>query len=120
MKILLVDDSKAIHALIRDLMSKKSYSLDEAYNGKECLAKLESNKYDLILLDWEMPVMTGPETFAELKKKGISIPVVMMTSRNSMEDIDKMITAGVAEYIIKPFTEDIVFEKIGMALGATG
>ena len=75
------------------------------------------SKFDLILLDWEMPVLNGPGTFSEFKKMELKIPVVMMTTKNASEDIQTMLNMGVAEYLLKPFTIDILFEKIEFATG---
>jgi len=73
--------------------------------------------FDLILLDWEMPVKDGPTTFKELKTMGLKTPVFMLTSKNNPSDIIQMLEEGVTEYMMKPFTADIVREKITMTLG---
>lgn len=118
LNILVVDDSKSVHAFIRECFLKTQHVLTDTFDGQMALQCLEAgNKFDLILLDWEMPILTGPETFDEIRKRKIQTPVVMMTTRNSMEDISRMITAGVNEYAMKPFTRDILFEKIESALG---
>jgi DNA-binding response OmpR family regulator len=72
---------------------------------------------DLVLLDWEMPVMNGPETLVEICRRHPGLPIVMMTSRNAPEEIFKMMTSGASEYIMKPFTADILAEKVERILG---
>lgn len=117
-KILVVDDSKSVHAFIRDCFLGSSHILVHVYDGTQALESFDSGEnYDLILLDWEMPKLTGPETFDAIKKRAVTTPVVMMTTRNSMEDISKMIQAGVSEYIMKPFTKDILSEKFTYVTG---
>ena len=120
-QILIVDDTRSVHAFAKSLLAKAAgIETASAMNGEEGLAALQSGKtYDLILLDWEMPVLNGPETLEKIKLLGIRTPVVMMTTKNDPSDIQKMLSAGVSEYLIKPFTVDILFEKIEFATGKT-
>jgi two-component system chemotaxis response regulator CheY len=114
MKILIIDDSRVIHLLVKEILAEAECAFDHAFNGQEGLDKLEESPagYDLILLDWEMPKLTGPDTLVEIKRRGYPAPVVMMTSRNAPADIASLLNLGAAEYIIKPFTKDIVINKI--------
>ena len=70
-----------------------------------------------MLLDWEMPVKNGLQTMAEIRQSSADIAVIMVTSKNDMNDITKTLDAGASEYIMKPFTKDILFDKIGHVLG---
>lgn len=118
-RILTIDDSKAVHAFLNECFKETICVLDHAFNGKEGVQKVEQSKnqpYDLILLDWEMPVMTGPEAYAHISKLGLNTPVIMLTSKNEIEDITKMISEGVTEYMMKPFTTDILLEKVEFIL----
>lgn len=119
MKILIVDDTRSVHAYVKHFLSKhKALELQSFFNGAELLAYLKNRPVaDLILLDWEMPVKNGPETLQGLKEISNSIPVVMMTTKNAPEDIMKVMSLGASEYVMKPFTEDILYEKIMMATG---
>lgn len=118
MRILFVDDSKAIHAYVKSLLVDKNIQFHSVYNGREALDYLrKDSKFDLIVLDWEMPVMTGPETLVEIKKQKVSVPVVMMTSKNEPSEMQQMLDLGAVEYILKPFTPDIFFEKIFSVIG---
>lgn len=113
MKILVVDDSKAIHAYLKDLLPRQGHSLCHVLNGREALDICRRDQsFDVILLDWEMPELTGPETLKELIREGCKAPVVMMTSRNKPEEIHAMLELGASEYVMKPFTEDILLEKL--------
>jgi len=120
-RFLIVDDSKTVHAFLHEVFKKvKGVEWVDAYNGEEALATLEKDqKFDLIFLDWEMPVKTGPETLESIRGRNISVPILMMTSRNKPEDIEKMLIAGASEYLMKPFTSDILIEKIEFACGKT-
>ncbi|MEO5969872.1 MAG: response regulator [Bdellovibrionia bacterium] len=118
-QVLMVDDAKSVHAFTKNCLLGTKVELFPAYDGQQALDELAkgTRSFQLILLDWEMPVLDGPKTFAELKKQNINIPVIMMTSRNSIEDISNMLAAGVSEYIMKPFTKDILISKIESILG---
>lgn len=118
-RILSIDDSKAVHAFLTKCLSPVTLSIDLASNGEEGIAKFKKNPggYDLIFLDWEMPVLNGPETFHKLTELGIKIPVLMLTSKNNPSDIMQMIDAGVADYILKPFTEDVILGKVNSVMG---
>ncbi len=119
MKILIIDDTKSIHTFVKFMFSKaRGIETTSVYNGAEAIELLKSGIYfDLILLDWEMPVMTGPETLESLKNNNINVPVIMMTTKNSTDDMIRVLQLGAREYIMKPFTDDILFEKIQMVTG---
>lgn len=114
LRILIVDDTKSIHAYVKMMLNKiNQVTTESVYNGMQAVDLLkERNNFDLIFLDWEMPVLNGPETLKELKSLDLKIPIIMMTSKNAIEDIELVLGLGAAEYIMKPFTYDILFEKI--------
>ncbi len=118
-RVLLVDDTKAVHAFVKDLLkSANGIQFVDAYNGAEAVALVKSGeRFDLVLLDWEMPVKTGPECLSELKQMGFESPIVMMTTKNSPTDIAHLLELGAAEYMLKPFTADILKEKIEYVCG---
>lgn len=119
MKVLIVDDSRMIQSLVRESLEARNIEVVSAENGlvaKEIL--LESKDFDLILLDWNMPVMDGSAFLDCLKSEKFSdAPVVMMTTENSPEKINLAIDKGVSEFIMKPFTDDVLFGKIEMVTG---
>ena len=115
--ILVIDDSKAVHAYITTCFKPFQVTLTHVFNGQEALTKLkETTAFDVILLDWEMPILNGPSTFDSMPCKGV-VPVVMMTTKNAPDDIALMLDKGVSEYILKPFTGDILLEKLEIVLG---
>lgn len=117
-KILVIDDSKAVHAYVTNCFKPIAVELTHVLNGREAieLFALGEHEFDLILLDWEMPIMDGPQTFDFLKSRRAP-PVIMMTTKNLPEDISFMLRKGVSEYILKPFTPDILLQKIEIVLG---
>lgn len=118
-RILVVDDTKTVHAFVK-LLLKSTPEVEQlsALDGVEALEFFKSGKtVDLVLLDWEMPRMTGPQCLTEIKKLGVTVPIVMMTTKNSPDDIAHVLELGASEYILKPFTVDILLEKIESVTG---
>jgi two-component system chemotaxis response regulator CheY len=120
MRILVIDDTKSVHAYIDTLFEgKDEHNLTHVYRGKEGIAKLSSGEtFDLVLLDWEMPELSGVETLQVIRETQKSLPVIMVTSRNAPADLMKAIKAGASEYVMKPFTAEILFEKIETVINA--
>jgi two-component system chemotaxis response regulator CheY len=119
--VLVIDDTKAVHAYLKSILSKTpEIVLHGVFNGAEAVERLKKEtNFDLILLDWEMPVMNGPETLQWIKTMGIAAPVVMITTKNRPDDIAQMLESGAADYLMKPFTLDILLGKIEMVCGRT-
>jgi two-component system, chemotaxis family, chemotaxis protein CheY len=120
-EMLVVDDTKSVHSFLKSILAKaEGINITDVMNGAEAVDLLKAKKhFDLILLDWEMPVLNGPDTFDQFKAMDVRTPVIMMTTKNNPDDIARMLTAGVSEYMMKPFTVDILFEKIEFATGNT-
>jgi DNA-binding response OmpR family regulator len=122
LKILLIDDSRTIHAFVKDCFSNNSnIELITASNGKIGLETLaDEDDVDCVFLDWEMPIMNGIETLVEIKKLFPKVIVIMMTSKNGALDIQKMLSLGATDYIMKPFTRDNIFDKLDEILKKKG
>jgi two-component system, chemotaxis family, chemotaxis protein CheY len=118
-KILIVDDTKGVHAYLKGLFSKfPDMALTDVFNGQEALDCLKGGAvFDLVLLDWEMPVLNGPSTLMEIRKMQLPFPTMMMTTKNSPDEIVSMLELGAADYLMKPFTLDILLGKIEMVCG---
>ncbi|MBO8130568.1 MAG: response regulator [Candidatus Marinimicrobia bacterium] len=115
MKILIVDDSPTMRRIIVNALNKIGYTdIGEASGGLEALEMLGKESYDLILTDWNMPEMNGEQFVTELKKNDSlrDIPIIMITTRGMKEDVITAVKLGVKGYIIKPFTPDVLKEKI--------
>lgn len=119
MRILLIDDSKPVHTVVKECLEKFGFTFHDAFDGTEAIEIVKDNEFDFVFLDWEMPVMNGPATFDKLKEAGVNCPIVMLTSKNSPADIAMMLEKGVSDYVMKPFTEDILIEKIESCAGVT-
>ena len=114
-KILLVDDSRAVRLVGRRYADTLGLETLEAENGQTALDVVrEHPDVDVILLDWNMPVMDGLDFLRALRDEPLaSQPVVVMcTTENDMARIVEAMQAGANEYIMKPFTEEIVRDKL--------
>ena len=124
MKLLIVDDSSAIRKIIKAAADVLQMDTEEAQDGVEALEKLSEcfNEIDLILLDWNMPEMSGYEVLTEIKSndKYKRIPVMMVTSESQRTSIVTAIRAGADNYLTKPFSVDELQVKILECIGAEG
>ena len=115
LKILIVDDSSTMRRILVNTVVKAGYSdVKEAEDGKDALAKLLAGDFNLLMTDWNMPLMSGLELTEAVRaeEKLKEIPILMVTTRNLKEDIVNAIKSGVNGYIIKPFNAKTLNEKI--------
>ena len=113
-KILSVDDSRMIQALIKKAFADYDVQMLFANNGAEGLDVAAKEMPDVILLDITMPVMDGVECLGKLKADPSlkDIPVIMLTAETGKENVLKIVKMGVRDYIVKPFTEANVIERV--------
>jgi two-component system chemotaxis response regulator CheY len=111
---LLVDDSRVIRKVARQIFDAIGFGCEEAENGKEALEACQKKMPDVVLLDWNMPVMDGMEFLRLLRRMpGGDVPVVIFcTTENDIKHIQEALTSGANEYIMKPFDADIVHSKL--------
>ena len=111
---LIVDDSRVVRKVSRRIVEALGYAVIEAENGEEALRRCRAAMPDLILLDWDMPVMTGIEFIAAVRAlPGGTAPKAMFcTSHAEPLDIHKGIAAGADEYVVKPFDEPALKAKL--------
>ncbi len=122
MKVLVVDDSQAMRNIIKAGLKKMGVfdEIVEAENGKVALEKLkEQGPFDLVLLDWYMPEMEGYDCLVKIRENANwnDVKVMMVTTENQQENIIRAVMAGANEYLMKPFTPEMLQEKISMLLG---
>ena len=113
-KILSVDDSRTIRLIVGRSLRQYDCILCEAANGEEGLAAAAREKPDLILLDVTMPVMDGVTMLTKLKEDPElkAIPVIMLTAESGRDNVIHIARLGVRDYLVKPFKEDQLIEKI--------
>ena len=115
MKAIVVDDSRATRTILKRALSKQGFDVVEAGDGRQALTELEkTGPIDLALVDWNMPVMTGYELVCEVRARPAmnSMAIMMVTTETEISQIQKALDAGANEYVMKPFTEDVLKEKL--------
>jgi two-component system cell cycle response regulator len=117
-KILTVDDSKTIRLIVTKAFKGYDCQILEAANGVVGLATASREKPDIILLDYTMPVMDGFEVLARLRSDPDlkATPVIMLTAEAGRETVVKIAKLGVRDYLIKPFKEELLIERVGRVL----
>ena len=122
MKALVVDDSKSMRNIVKAGLKQMNAfgEIKEAVNGVDALEKIKNDgPFDLVLLDWYMPEMEGYDCLVEIRKKPEwnDTKVMMVTTENQQENVIKAVMAGANEYLMKPFTPEMLEEKVRMVLG---
>ena len=113
---LIVDDSKVIRGIARGILHDLGFETDEAEDGKQALAACTKKMPDAVLLDWNMPVMSGIDFLRELRAMpgGKAPKVFFCTTENDMSHITQALEAGADEFIMKPFDAEILSSKVAL------
>ncbi len=116
MRALIVDDSRFIRNHLRGLLAPLGVECEEAANGADGLAMLHTSApFDLALLDWNMPEMTGLEMLCQMRAEGYtSVKVLMVTTVSENDNILRALEAGADEYLMKPFEAEALSDKLAM------
>lgn len=119
MNALIVDDSRAIRRILSGMLTDIGFAVAEASHGKEALAHLQAHadsasRPHLVLVDWNMPEMNGLELVQAVRRdqRFASIPLMMVTTETEMSQVLRALEAGAQEYVMKPFTKEVIEEKL--------
>ncbi len=115
MRALVVDDSSAMRAFLKMILKSAGFTVAEARNGREALRALEATgEPDLILLDWNMPEMDGFSMLRTMRAddRWKHVKVMMVTTETEMAEMSRALGAGADEYVMKPFTREVILEKL--------
>ena len=115
MKILIVDDFSTMRRIIRNILKQLEFiNVEEADDGSAAFEKLKETDYDLLITDWNMPNMTGLDLLKEVRanEKLKDLKVLLVTAEAEKENIIQAAQAGANEYVVKPFTADVLGKKI--------
>ncbi len=115
MRALVIDDSRAVRSIIRAILKGIGFDVVEAADGREALARLrEIDHADLALVDWNMPKMNGLEFVRAVRAEPAydDMPLMMVTTESDMKNMILALESGANEYVMKPFTRDVLREKI--------
>ncbi len=119
MKFLVVDDSPTMRRIVCNALREIGYTeLEEAEDGTKALEVLDGGPVDFVITDWNMPNMNGLDLTKSIRNHPSlgTLPILMITTRGMKEDVIAAMHARVNNYIVKPFTPDVLREKINMIL----
>jgi len=120
-KILVVDDERAVRESLRRALALEGYEVDLAENGEEALERLGRAEPDAVILDVLMPGMDGLEVSRRLRKRGSHVPILMLTARDAVENRVEGLDAGADDYVTKPFAlEELLARVRALLRRATG
>jgi len=122
MRFLVVDDSATMRRILVNSLQRIGFpDTVEAEDGQQALEKFDSS-ISFVITDWNMPVMSGIDLARTLRAhgNGKTVPILMVTTRSAREDIVAAVEAGVNSYIVKPFTPQVLKEKIDQVLSSAG
>lgn len=116
MRALIVDDSRFVRGYVRGMLEERGIACEEACDGRAGLHQLHSGKcFDFALVDWNMPVMNGLDMLRQLRAEGFGdLKVLMVTTEAENDYITRALEAGADEYLMKPFDDEALQEKLAM------
>ena len=111
MKILIVEDERAIAEVEKAYMEKNGYTADIAGDGLKGLEMFAAEKYDLVILDLMLPGMSGVDVCRAIRMKS-QVPIIMVTARSGEDDVVSGLDAGASDYVIKPFSPRVLMARV--------
>ena len=118
-KILVVEDEQDIRQLMCLHLNRKGYNTQEAVNGSKAYEILEKNSFDLIVLDWMLPGMSGLELLSWIRSKPLplgTVPILFVTAKSEPENIVKALQTGADDYLVKPFDLRVLMARVSSLL----
>ena len=117
LKIMLIDDSKTMRNIQKSVLAQLGFTcIEEACDGQDAMSKVGAFAPDLILVDWNMPNMDGLTFVKTFRQTNKVTPLIMVTTESEKARVIEAIKAGVNNYVIKPFTPDLLSQRIGETL----
>jgi two-component system chemotaxis response regulator CheY len=117
MRAFVIDDSKMVRMVLGKMLGEMGFDVVEAGDGQEAIDRLYQGEHvDIMLVDWNMPVMNGYELVCAVRANVLlnDIRIMMVTTETSMEHVQKALAAGANEYLMKPFTKELLQEKLAL------
>jgi len=115
-KILVAEDEEILRMLIADTLEEGDFEVDEAEDGEEALKLLEKEQYDLVILDYMMPVLTGLDVIRKIRSgsnQNSDVKILMLSAKSQQNEQEEVLKAGADYFMVKPFSPLHLFEKVG-------
>ncbi len=112
MRILIVEDEQGIAAFLQDGLKEEGYAVDVASNGNDGLKAVGISEYDLLLVDWMLPGISGVELCRHFRKSNTHTPIILLSARDSTDDVVFGLDSGVNDYVRKPFSFEELLARI--------
>src|SRR3984957_3045241 len=103
MRVLVAEDDDGLRSVLERGLSEQGYVVDVTSDGEQALQYLEAYDYEVAILDWRMPKITGLEVIQRLRRRGSALPVLMLTARDTASERVSGLDAGADDYLVKPF-----------------
>jgi two-component system copper resistance phosphate regulon response regulator CusR len=116
MRILVIEDEKGISGFLKEGLEEEGFAVDTAEDGQEGFELAQTNDYDLLLLDWMLPGISGVEVCREFRRFNKTIPIIILTAKDTVQDTVFGLSAGANDYIKKPFEFEELLARIRVQL----
>lgn len=121
MKTLVVDDSVTMRRILVNILRNAGIAeVDEACDGQQAVDGVRAKRYDLVLMDWNMPNMLGIDALKQIRASGDQVPVIMVTTEAEKGRVLEALKAGASNYIIKPFKPESILAKVSDFIKGSG
>jgi DNA-binding response OmpR family regulator len=120
MRILVIEDDAALRKIVSTILKEEEYEVEQSENGKEGLFMARSGMYDLLIVDLMLPGLDGLSLIRELHVKGMNVPTLILTAKDSIEDKVKGLDVGADDYLVKPFATEEFLARVRSVLRRAG
>jgi DNA-binding response OmpR family regulator len=103
MRVLVAEDDDGLRSVLERGLRENGFAVDAVSDGQQALRYLDAYEYEVAILDWRMPIVTGLEVVQQLRRRGSSLPVLMLTARDTTVDRVTGLDEGADDYLVKPF-----------------
>jgi two-component system, chemotaxis family, chemotaxis protein CheY len=116
-KILIADDDPISRAMITVPLRASAVEVVEAEDGQQARSLFDKNQFDAVVVDWQMPAMSGLDFTRSVRLTGSKVPILMVTAQSDRTQVLKAIKAGISDYLLKPFDAGVLWAKVCRLMG---
>ncbi|NUQ00315.1 MAG: response regulator [Armatimonadetes bacterium] len=121
MRVLVVDDSTVMRRIVINALATGGITeVSQAADGEEALLRAVAEEPDLILMDWNMPIMRGIDAVRAIRDHGLTTPIIMVTTESEKSRVLEALKAGANNYVVKPFDPQTLLDKIAATMPSDG